>query len=915
MKFEPSTLSSAIRNIVLSASLVSPATVLAEESTDETKKVERLEKIKVTGSRLQGIDVTGAAPIQVITREEIESGGFTDLSQLIDSVSANNGALPETFSGGFSDGAKGASLRSLGVNRTLTLINGRRVASYGFAENLTGSFVDLNSISLGAVERLEILLDGASSVYGSDAMTGVVNIILRNDYEGHQVWADVSAPKGGGQTANVSYLGGVSTDKANVMLSLNYSATKPLTYFDRDYSKEPLKRKISSSSVKDTRQTYGGPGAPLVIDRSSRKRVAVDECSMGEKFTYPSGNIYCLNYYDGTFAPERDQVSAVMTGAYNLDSGVELFSDAQFSMSNTKYEGSNTFVYTARHPGFDYRATAMGLSELPGMSGVSNAHVAWQMDDLGPLKDDITSYAGRVVTGGRGTWDMLGDFGRFNEWDWEAAAGYSTSQTEAKTDNMAKKDVLDQAIRNYEYFYLPGLNLNRLTSGRIDVTETNSAATLDKIRTSTTRKGDSELYFVDFNTTGTLFELPAGDANLVVGGELRWEKGEDKPDAQIKTENIHNFGGTGSKGSRNIQSVYSEMNIPIIETLESIVAVRHEQYSDFGGTTNPSIKLRYQPMDELMFRGSWGTGFRAPTISEKFTEKSISYVNVKDTTRCDEYKAANPEVKDPESSKYCSAFSTKIISQSNKDLGAETSESFNVGMVVQPTDTLTLKADFWQVKIDDVITRLAPGYMVNDEASYGEFIDRRVTSAEDKSDGVISGAIDTITTRRINVNSELVNGVDLAAQYTYDHYAYGTFGANFRASYLNEYEIDSQFEGLSEYAGDFRYPRWKARLALNWVWQLDHDFTLVTNYRHNYTDTTINAASDSANGEPLRISSMTTFDFTYQYNGIKDLVVRVGALNVFDRAPGFSNYRNYGAAIFTDRVAGRTVVGSVGYKF
>ncbi|WP_163369527.1 TonB-dependent receptor plug domain-containing protein [Endozoicomonas acroporae] len=918
MEFERSTLTTAIRGVLLSATLLSaPVLTYAEEAeTSSTEEVEKLEKIKVTGSRLQGIDITGAAPIQVITREDIDKGGFSDLSQLIDSVSANNGALPETFSGGFSDGAKGTSLRSLGVNRTLTLINGRRVATYGFAENLTGSFVDLNSISLGAVERVEILLDGASSIYGSDAMTGVVNIILRNDYEGQQVWADVSVPDGGGERASVSYLGGTSTDNANVMVSLNYNTTKPLTYFDRDYAKDPLKENITENSIKDSRQTFGGPGAPFVINLANGQRVATDDCGMGERFTYPSGNTYCLSYYDKTFVPEREQISAVMTGAYNFDSGVELFADAQLSVNNTKYERANTFVYTVRHPdlGF-YDAAAMGLSELPGISGVSQAIVAWQMDDLGKLKSDIDTYSGRTVVGGRGTWDMLGDFGRFNDWDWETAAGYSISKTKSTTHNMAKKDVLDNAVDNYEYFYISGLDLNALTGGTIGVTETNSAETLDKIRTSTTRKGTSELYFVDFNTTGSLFELPAGDAHLVVGGELRWEKGEDKPDAQIKAENIHNFGGTGSKGSRNIQSVYSEMNIPIHETLEGIVAVRHEEYSDFGGTTNPTVKLRFQPMDEVMFRGSWGTGFRAPSIAEKFTERSSSFTSVKDTTRCDQYKAANPGDQNADGSKYCRAGSTNIISNANDKLGAETSESFNFGVVMQPADSLTLKADFWQVEIDDVITRLSPKHMVENESDYSEFIDRKPASSDDLADGVTSGEIDSISTRMINVNSEMANGVDLEVKYSYDHYAYGAFGVNFRTSYLNELEVNSQFEGVKEYAGDFAYPRWKARLGLNWVWQQDHDFSLFTNYRHHYTDTTVNASSESADGEPLRISSLTTFDLTYQYTGIKDLVLQVGAINLFDRDPGFSNYGDSGAAIFTDSVMGRTLVGSLGYKF
>ena len=199
--------------------------------------------------------------------------------------------------------------------------------------------------------------------------------------------------------------------------------------------------------------------------------------------------------------------------------------------------------------------------------------------------------------------------------------------------------------------------------------------------------------------------------------------------------------------------------------------------------------------------------------------------------------------------------------------------------------------------------------------NYSEFIGRKKIEDSAAKDGITSGKIDTITTRRININSELANGVDLSANYTYDHYAYGTFGVSFRASYLNKLEKDSQFEGVYEKAGDFRYPRWKARLGLNWVWQLDHDITLYTNYRHNYTDTKTNVARNSANGKPLRVNSRTTFDLSYQYRGFKDVTLRVGAVNLFDRDPSFSNYSNLGAAIFTDSPSGRTVVSSASYKF
>lgn len=922
MRLQEKSLATAIRIALASAILASAPTYANEQATDQdpaakAESVEKLEKIQVTGSRLRGIDVTGASPLQVITRDDIEAGGFDSVSALLDSVSANNGALPETWSGGFSDGAKGASLRSLGVNRTLTLINGRRVATYGFAENLSSSFVDLNSISLGAVERVEVLLDGASSVYGSDAITGVINIILREDFEGNRVWVDVSAPKGGGETLNLSYLGGVSTDKANFMANINFRSTKELTFFDRGYSKDPLKSNIDNRSLKDSRLSYGGPGSPLVTDLDTGARIAPLTCASGERYTYAtSGNTYCLNYYDQVFVPERQQLSAVLTGNYNLDNGVELFSNAQLSVVDTTYKRSQTFAYSPdSYLNVDYSAANFG-GALPGLDpSINNAAIAWQMDDLGMLEDDITTKTARLVTGARGTLDVFGNLGRFSEWDWETAAGFSTSRTKAVKKNQANKTALMNAAQNYEYFYLSGVDLNALTGGLINVTETNSQDTLDKIRTSTTRDGRSDLYFIDFNTTGTLFELPAGDVNMVVGSELRWEKSIDTPDQQIKDGDIYNFGGTGSAGSRQIQSLYAETNLPITETVEAIASVRHEQYSDFGGSTNPGIKLRYQPMDELLFRASWGTGFRAPSIAEKYTDNASSFILTKDTTRCNEYIKNNPSDNSPQDSQYCRATSVNVKTVTNPDLGPENSQSFNLGMVLQPTDTTTISVDAWQVEIEDVITELSVPYAIENEDAYGDFIDRDPASDLDKDDNVTIGSISSVTSKLLNVDKMKARGLDLEGNYTYDNYAYGTFSVNLKASYLDQLETESQYQGIYEDAGDFTYPRWKARVGLNWVWQNDHSTSLFANYRHHYTDTTTDADSESVTQEPLKVNSRTTFDLSYQYTGFKDVALQVGVTNLFNKDPSFSNFRNYGAAIFTDDVFGRTIVGSIGYTF
>ena len=579
--FRRTVLSSAVA-IALGTSVVTTGVMASDENAvakSDEKAVEKLEKVQVTGSRISRVDVEGVAPVTIITREDIDRTGATSVSDLLRSLTENGaGSYDESFTNGFAAGSSFISLRGLGSSRTLTLLNGRRVANYGFAQNVNETGVDLNSIPLGIVERVEVLKDGASAIYGSDAIAGVINIILKDNYDGATVTASTGMTgKGDSEEGKINVVAGKEFEDSNVLVAFDYFNRNNLKMSSRD----------RSSSADQT----GNGGLNWISSYSPHPSYAILNPDGSVKDTVcndPTGNNCQYDYVqDLDLMPATERYGLLSILNHDFSDSVSGFTELSYSRSMTDIRigpTANPMVMEASNP---------------NNPETEDIRVKGRYTDVGPRLNDITNDAYRGVFGLRGGFEFAE-----RDVDWEMAAGYSRNETVSKGRNFINAEKFKAAVDDGSY--------NPLTP------TSNSQDVINQFRVSTKRKSISDTTFVSGSFSMPLFALPAGDVYMAGGAEWRDESIDDRPDPLGAQRGILGSGGTSAKGSRNSRAVYSELSVPLHETLEMQLAGRFEKYSDFGTTLDPKVAFRWQPLDNLMFRASYSTAFKAPTLPELY---------------------------------------------------------------------------------------------------------------------------------------------------------------------------------------------------------------------------------------------------------------------------------------------------------
>ncbi|MBT4518899.1 MAG: TonB-dependent receptor [Halieaceae bacterium] len=942
----------ALRAVVLGSvmSCLCSTAVWGQEIDSEAEgETQDMGKVTVTGSHIKMIDAVSTAPIQIISRADIDRSGAATVSELLAKITANSGgSLPETFNNGFADGATGVSLRGMGVNRTLVLINNRRVASFAFGQNITDTFTDINAIALESVDRVEVLLDGASAVYGSDAITGVVNFILRNDYDGFQISAQTyNTSDGGADQQALNLMWGKVADKGSILVSIDYFDEDALEAYDRDIGTADNWSELDSRVDYDPRHAYGdvgqanyyhgytdqffGFGLPYPLYSAVGGE---DACTSGDFRVSGSGNSLFCSFSDNfTLTPEKERVNVMINGTYTLGN-IELAGDLQYNKSETDYnyfsafnwihtaanlwganpDGSGVINNFAASDGWSWYATQgwggdFAGATLPGsdeIQGVPIADVAWLMTDLG---DQITTMESENIRIAGSAAGVFADV-----WDWELSGIYSKNEADIIDTNRPNTAALFGALNSYNYFYIAGMDL---TPWGINVTETNSQETLNAIRRSTKDTGESEMKQLSFIVNNSSFSLPAGNVGLAFGVEYREEELKNTPDAQLVAGQIFNSGSRSVvKGDRDIWSVYAEAQIPVMDNLDLTLAVRTEDYSDFGQTTNPKIGLRWQLNDYFLMRANWGTGFRAPGMMEMYLDDAVAYSQYRDYTQCSQYDAGTGSgVNDgSEHDNYCWANYNQTNFSSNPDLDPEESESYSVGVVISPLDTMTIEIDYWDIEIDDVINNLHPSDMVYQESqdgSYSELIDRFAATDLERADGVTAGKLIAVNTSYYNLDTLKASGVDVKFDWTLNT-RLGIFDFWATTTYQDELTSVSPFVGDDPWLGLNGYPRWRAQFGSQWS-KDDWMVALQGYYRHDMLD--YDSSQDvTVDGENLEIRSNTTYNLSVVYQGIDDLELTAQVINVTDEEPAFSTYPT-GGLNMTDTVDGRAFRFTLRYKF
>jgi iron complex outermembrane receptor protein len=827
--------------------VVIPGLIAAASAVAQTPAPQKVEKIEVTGSNIKRVDAETASPITIITRDEIERSGKPSIAEVLRDIPQNGGqSYNETFTNQFAPGASGIALRGLSQKSTLVLVNGRRMASYGFAQNLFDTFVDLNSIPASAVERIEILRDGASAVYGSDAIAGVVNIILRKDYQGFEVGGTAGTSTEGGLNeyrANLGFgFGSIGKDRYNVLVALDHYRRDELFLSERDFTKDQdFRNRDGGSLTRATVATYLAlNGAPNALGRTAFPNCAaanlVDVSLLNPAL---SGRTCATNLAPMTSVfPKTERTGLLARGTLEMTPTLTGFAEAAYSNAKSTNTGfpsqvaANNIVYNPAN-----RGVRVLLGSLPA-NNASNPYgrpvsIIYAFFDVGLNQTIVESDSMRFMAGLRGA---------AGAWDWEVGAGAAKTKTESLDTNRVNAAVLEQAIANNTYNFL------NPSAGPI---------TAKDLRVDISRKSDSKLNFVDFKASTELMQMTYGPLGFATGLDFRRESIDDVPDANVAAGRVLGRGFTGTSGSRNATAAYAELNVPLYKDVEAQLAVRRDKYSDFGSASSPKVAMKWSPTKTFLLRGSVSSGFRAPTLPEAAQTNAISFITVADPL-------------------FGRNFNIGSLSQSNPALQPEKSKNHSGGFVWEPDKDFSMGVDFYKLRLNNVVARDSSAFIIAQAiAGNPVFVDKVIRDPATNN-------IVYIIRRQRNLGFLETSGADIDLRKVVRSAENGKFtlatSYNYTRTYRSAITPGSVPVDYVDSNGFGAIPRYKGNASVTWE-KSDWVSSLTYRYIHSYDQFLI--------GGQDRVGAYYDLDAFIGYNGFKNLKVTLSARNLLDKEPSW----------------------------
>ncbi|WP_414662897.1 TonB-dependent receptor domain-containing protein [Horticoccus sp. 23ND18S-11] len=965
---------------LITTGLAQQVTAAKAPNAPKVEESVKLEKFVVTGSLIKRIGGETALPVQTFTVEDIEQRGIASAEQLIMELNINGNGLDNLASNADvvdgaqrgNNGASSANLRMQGAGATLVLLNGRRVASHG----LNGGVVDLNSIPFAAIERVEVLKDGASATYGTDAVGGVINFILKSNYQGLAASAatDITEQGGGNITrySLVAGVGDINRDKYNFMASLARSEHKVLRGDQRDFVNtfQP-NRGLSPDTTGTPIATVWpnpGTGAGSFYNALSRDNLSDAGRSTGPAdpanpavrlnrvniVDLPGGPGYSgldgMGPYDELLwsAPGSRYASAWDTGRAAV---------LQQPVKNTNLVTRGTFKFGEHRliaeavlgrsestksfsPNQISTASATSNSTLPNGTVIPNPFrnlgypstgadynrvfnaLAAFLPEILPNRGQPLFFRWRAIPAGNREFSTRSDTNRFlvgaegplgflSQWDYRIGA----SQAKSKSSSTLISG----------YFYQQGFAdlLNRGILNPFSYTQTPEALTaLDKVRANGVKLygGTFTTNNADFVATGPIFRLPAGQIMSAVGVDWRQEKyffaGDQRPNANTVEALIFNAPfdnslATAGTLKRTIKAGFAELQIPIFKGLDLNPAVRSDEYTGFGRTTNPKVTLRFAPSDKFLVRSTYSTGFRVPTFKQMFDPTTLTTYAGNDIA---DPAAGTNGVVTPNAP----AVKPDILGGGKRDLQPEEATMYSAGFVVAPTRHISANVDWWSVEREGQIRILGLTDLVRNYALFG---DRFIRNP--------AGTLTAVDTRWVNSGTTRTSGVEFGVKGDTDVRG-GKLSAGFDLSYLLEKKsklLASAPFGRSE-IGQFTRSsdlgiRWKHTASIGYR---KGNWSVLANqtYRGGYVDAILPGV---ANGtvKPVdwqaKVKPYDIYGLSVTYRGLKNMTVIAGIKNLFNSDPPFSaTYdTNTGAgSSWEPRVAdprGRSYTLRVDYKF
>lgn len=836
----------------VAASLGFPALALAQDAQTDVNAEEEVERIQVTGSRIKRTDLEGSLPITVIDREAIDLSGDISVSDLVRDTTFNSFGSYRTTSGNASQGTTQVSLRGLGADRTLILIDGRRLAK----SPLTGASQDLNQIPLAAVERVEVLQDGASAVYGSDAIGGVINIVTRKDYNGAELrlgTGSVSIPEDGGDREEGSFVIGSSDGTTSLLAGLSWNEREII--FERWFPWNQGEQGVSP---------YGNNWADLNSQGNPPSAIFAQSMAEGCDFDlyyttenpWIGGPMCSFNFLE-TNASDASQgtQSAFFRGEHQLNRDWKIYSNVNYSKSKS----FGRYAPSLNDPGSVLSADSPNNPTNPDSplfdssieGGQRDVAVFHRFAAIGTRDTDVDNYAT----------DVMGGFeGRIGSVEVDVGVRRSKNKAYNYGRGYLLRSAADEAMNSGEYM------LNDPYGERFTTEEDQAAyqSLLDSLNVTIFRDSQFDQDEVYGSAAFDLMNLDAGTVQMVVGGEWRKEEYSDQYDSLSEAGVVGGSAGNSAAGTRYVRSAYFESLIPLTQELEMTLAGRYEDYSDYGSDFAPKVSFRYEPMDGMVIRASYGQGFQAPTLDLLTMKPSPGNPQVRDYVLCDANGTPTSD---------CPEGQIRATTIANPDLSSEQSDQYSLGFAYQPTDWLNFAVDYYNISIEDRIAFLGLQTIINRER-VGDAIPAALGVERDPNTQAILSA----TTGYTNDGTLDTSGLDLNVQTNFDFGEFGSLNQTFQYSHVLNYELDNGRNTVR----DPGVPRARASLSNSYNYE-DFSVAWITKMIGNqYDDVDNSGGTVERSGN---IATWVTHDLQVSYRTPWDGEFSVGAQNVFEKYP------------------------------
>lgn len=861
--------------------------------------------ITVVGSRIRGLDLDGAVQAYELDRTDIEESGATSIIDLLGDLTITAGgsgtfstSTAGPLSGDTPVGAAGVSLRGLGTSATLTLINGRRANVSAFA-NGQESFIDVNAIPLSAVERVEVLPNGASALYGADAVAGVINYVLRDDYEGKEItvsYGNSTADTDEGRL-NVNAVIGRQFGDHNVTAVLDYF--KRNAFYERD-------RSFTEDSVRPSQQGFYPSFNDLFFQFFDQTEEPGDGGCPADQFGFgPFGEFCEVDVNDFvSISDEMESVGGLFTHNWQVNDRLSIFNELLYQSSDSRGTGSPANFSRApvdpENPNWPAALQADIVAE--GGTVDFTDYFGFPIFAWGKLLDpravEVESESFRFTTGFEYDFD--------NSWTLEAGLLYGGND---RTQRGVSGLVISEAFYNAN---LGNLCTDGATVRRWDVDlerpsasffgdtcegagkttlwynpfggQTNQPEGLNELlETQAERNGESRMYGLDVNATGELFQFNGRTVLAAFGAEFRREEVTDTPSGLAvatldNPEPILGFSSTSVDAERDVWAVFGELYVPLADNLDLQLAGRYDDYEGFGGDFNPKVALRYEASENLIFRANWSTSFRAPSLAQSGAGVLLSSytIDCQDTPgACDGDATAS---------------GASLLSEDvgNPDLGAENAETYGAGVLFRPTSNIDINLDYWNIRHEDLVGIDEDDFIRR--ALAGEFLVTGPgglptgTPGLEVNNGFVSDAHFQIT----NLGYQETSGVDFNYTQYFDDTPIGDLALLFDVTYLLEFERQASPNApVEELAGDFRYPELLANATVRWTrdaWRASLTGRYTSSYDDDPSPRTLEAVGLPADAE-VDVDSWFIMDANLSYDFGENTFIQLNVRNLLDEDP------------------------------